>query len=430
MRTLLLSTHDISGGAARAAYRLHKGLISKGVDSRMLVHFKESDDPTVTGPEGRLYRRYPALRQMLDNLPVLFYKRRETEIFSPSLLPEKLYRRAEAMEPDILNLHWVQAGLLSVEGIGRLKAPVVWTLHDMWAFTGGCHYDNSCGRYMEACGSCPQLKSGKERDLSRRVWERKKRAWQGGEGGEGLDLTIVTPSRWLSDCARKSSLFKDRRVEVIPNCVDTALYSPLDKKRAREALNLPVDRRLILFGAMEASSVRRKGFHLLQTSLRALSDMGFRDKAELVVFGASTPEDPPDFGLKANYVGRIDDDRRLSALYSASDVFVLPSLQDNLPNTVMEAFACGTPVAAFSVGGVSDMVEHRVNGYLARPLDPSDLAEGMAWILSGEERAASLGRNARGKALQEYTLKTGAERYLWLYEDVLKRVKRGRAPYA
>ena len=184
-----------------------------------------------------------------------------------------------------------------------------------------------CDRYTASCGACPQLGSSKNWDLSRWVWQRKAKAWR------NLNLTIVALSSWLRQCASSSSLFKDLRVELIPNGLDTEKYRPINRKVARELLRLPQDKQLVLFGSLKATSDKRKGFHLLQPALQELSQSGWQDRLEVGIFGAFRPDNPPEFGFQAHYLGKLSDDLSLALVYSAADVFVLPSVQDNLPNT-------------------------------------------------------------------------------------------------
>lgn len=414
MKILLLNTFDIEGGAALAAFRLHKGLQNIEIDSRMLVQFKTSGDPTVVSPISKCAKGFSLLRPTLDELPLKFYSKWDGTIFSLACLPEKIAGKCAMINPDIIHLNWIGAGFLRIETLLKLHKPLVWTLHDMWAFTGGCHYSIGCERYKKSCGACPQLKSKKLNDLSNWVWKRKKKAWQ------CLDMVIVTPSRWLSECARSSSLLQNHRIEVIPNGLDIKRYKPFNKKLAREILDLPYNRKLILFGAMFACSNKHKGFQFLQPALQNLAQNGWADQAELIIFGASKPPDPPDFGLNARYLGRLHDDVSLALLYNAADVFLLPSIQDNLPNTIMESLACGTPVVAFNVGGIPELVEHQINGYVAKAMDIKELTKGIHWVLSDPKRHTQLGKMARKKAIKEYVLELQAQRYRDLYEDILR----------
>ena len=413
IKPLLISTHDIDGGAARAAYRLHKGLQSINVGSQMLVQNKQSDDYTVIAPESKVSKGIGILKPTLDSLPLQLYPQRDHKLrFSPQWLPDKLDVKVAQINPDVINLHWINGGYLKIETIAKFNKPIVWTLHDMWAFTGGCHYNGECMNYINSCGTCPQLHSNKEKDLSRWIWQRKAKAW------ENLNLTIVTPSHWLAKCAASSSLLKDTRIEVIPNGLDTKQYKPIEKSLARSILGFPQNKQLILFGAMSATSDPRKGFNLLQSALQKLSQSGWGEQVELVVFGSSQPKNPTELGLKSHYLGRLNDDISLSLVYAAADVFIAPSVQDNLPNTVMESLACGTPCVAFDIGGMPDMIDHQQNGYLSKPFDIDDLARGIAWVLEDEERLQKLGVNGREKVEQNFTVEIQANSYMSLYNEL------------
>lgn len=417
MKTLLLNTFDLVGGAARAAFRLHKGLEGIGVNSHMLVQRKSSDDPSVIGPQNILEKALGKrrVRPMLDSLPVKLYHKRRHADFSPAVLPENLATKIFALNPDIVHLHWVSYGFLRLETLKRLHRPLVWTLHDMWAFTGGCHYDQGCNRYRESCGKCPILRSSKEKDLSRWIWQRKQKSWQ------DLNLTVVAPSRWLADCVKASSLFHNVRVEIIPNGINLSRFTSHNKKLARKRLSLPPDKRLILFGAIESTRNERKGFRFLKPALQWLVNNGWSDKAELVIFGASKPKKPPNLGFRSHYIGRVRNDAKLALLYAAADIFVAPSTQDNLPNTVMEALACGTPCVAFRIGGMPDMIEHKTTGYLAEPFKTEELAKGIAWILNDEARWEALSHQARDGAKQQFGIYRIAQCYLDLYESILAK---------
>ncbi|MDP5337685.1 MAG: glycosyltransferase, partial [Nodularia sp. (in: cyanobacteria)] len=224
IKPLLINTNDIDGGAARAAYRLHQGLQKINIDSTMLVGNKTSDDITVLGANSKLDKGWAKIAPTLDSLPLKFYPQRNDKlIFSLQWLPDQLAAQIAQSNPDVINLHWINGGYLRIETLAKFKKPIVWTLHDMWAFTGGCHYSGGCDKYTKSCGACPQLGSQREGDISRWIWQRKAKAW------ENINLTIVTPSLWLADCARKSILFQNLRIEVIPNGLDTEVYKPIDK---------------------------------------------------------------------------------------------------------------------------------------------------------------------------------------------------------
>ena len=415
MKIISLSTFDIKGGAARAAYRLHQGLNKISVESWILSQTKYSQDPQVIGGKSAsgIEQAKTGLRLTLDQLPLKRYRQRSQQLFSANWLPDRIMPQITRLDPDLVNLHWIGAGYVQIETIAKLGRPIVWTLHDMWSFTGGCHYNQSCNKYTASCGACPLLGSDREADLSRQVWQRKQKAWR------RIDLTIVTPSKWLAQCAGSSSLFSNRRIEVVPYGLDLDTYRPIDRQTARDLLKLPQDKQLVLFLSLNATSDTRKGFHLLQPALQKLSYSGWQDKLELMVVGASEPVDPPQLGFKAHYLGILKDDLTLALAYSAADVFVAPSLQDNLPNTVLEAIACGTPCVAFNIGGMPDMVEHQLNGYLAKPYEIEDLVGGINWTLEDEDRTKALSHRAREKAEREFALLIQARRYQAIYQDIL-----------
>ena len=414
MKVLLLNTYDLSGGAARAVYRLHRGLKTIGLDSRLVVQQKSGDRPDVSGPGSFLKEFMTPLRLLGDSLFVRHYKNAQLENFAPALIPENLPSRLVHFNAEILHLHWVADAYLRLETFRKFRKPLVWTLHDMWAFTGGCFYSEECHRYTDVCGCCPVLGSRKEKDLSRWVFRRKLKNWQ------NLDLTVVAPSNWLAECARKSALFERCRVEVIPNGIDVNVYRPIERTLARRILNLPEQKKIVLFGALSATSDQRKGYHLLKPALQRLRrEYRGTEDVELVVFGAEPPEVLPDLDFRVHYVGKLYDDPSLAMLYSAADVFVAPSVQDNLPNTVLEALACGTPCVAFDIGGMPDMITHKVSGYLAKPYETEDLSRGVSWVLEDDEHRQKLGQNARIKVESDFALEKIAGRYLELYQEIL-----------
>ncbi len=420
MKVLLLSTSDRKGGAARATFRLHQGFQRIHVNSQMLVQTKQSDAPTVVGSAATsgIGKVIAGSRLTLGQLPLKFYPHRDRTLYSLQWLPDNIASKVTQLEPNLINLHWIGGSYLQIETLTRLNKPLVWTLHDMWSFTGGCHYSGDCDRYTKSCGTCPQLHSSKDWDLSRWVWQRKAKAWQ------NLDLTIVALSSWFSECVSSSSLFRNSRVEIIPNGLDTEQYRPIEKQVARELLRLPQNKQLLLFGALGATNDKRKGFHLLLPALQELSQSGWQDKLELVVFGASRPENPPELGFKAHYLGHLNDDLTLALVYSAADVMIVPSIQESFGQTASESFACGTPVVAFNATGLKDIVDHQQNGYLAQPYKIEDLARGIVWVLENEERHRKLSHRAREKAKQEFALEIQAHRYLSLFSEILEKSDR------
>jgi glycosyltransferase involved in cell wall biosynthesis len=414
MKVLMLNTYDDWGGAAKAASRLNRGMQGIGIDSRLLVQYKTSDARGVIGTKNPFARFFYGMRTVFGTMPVRLYPNKPVYNFSPALMPDRLAGRIAGIVPDVVHLHWIAAGFMRIETLSKLKRPLVWTLHDSWAFTGGCHMPYDCVRYQERCGLCPVLGSRRDADLSRRVWQRKEQAWR------DLDLTVVTPSRWLAVCAGRSSLFGRIRIEVIPNGLDTSVFQPVDKHHARSQLGLPERKKLILIGGVGITSDPNKGFRFLLPALRNVAAMGFRDYAELIVFGSSKPADAPDFGMKTNYLGRLREDAGLALLYCAADVFVAPSMQENLPYTVMESMACGTPCVAFNQGGMSDLIDHGMTGYLARPFDEGDLAKGIGRFLKDDGTGQETSLRCRRKVEDVFALEKVARRYAELYRTILE----------
>jgi glycosyltransferase involved in cell wall biosynthesis len=411
LRVSLLSWSDVHGGAARAALRLHRALRAAGIESHMRVDARGGNDLGVVGPATWLQRLGPRLAARYDQLPVRGYRRRKPVLFSPAVTPRYTARPASGHAADITHLHWICNGFIPVEGLRRLPPPLVWTLHDQWAFTGGCHYSDGCTRYAASCGHCPILGSDVERDLSRDVWERKRDGWA------GLDLTLIASSAWMARTASSSSLFRGIRVEVIPNCVDAEFFKPVDRAAVRSALNLPSGQRLILFAALSAHEQRRKGFHFLKPVLDNLAARIDPRSVCLAVLGMSQPSHDSGFSFGTHYLG-VADEARLALVYAAADVFIALSTEDNLPYTVMEALSCGTPCIAFDVGGMRDMIEHQSNGALVQPFDPAAFADAINWVLADQRRHEALSHRARQSAVERFSPGKIARRHVALYEEL------------
>jgi len=410
MKILILNTLDIQGGAARAAYRLHRALLSENMDSKMLVQDKVSDDWTVMGARTKISRGFAKIRPILDAIPTQLYPHKTKTLFSPSWLPfSRIVKKINDINPDIVHLHWICGGMLRIEDLAKIQQPIVWSLHDMWAFTGGCHYDEECRRYKENCGYCKVLNSNEKNDLSYRVLKRKSRTF------DKNNLIIIGLSKWLANAAKESYLFNNKKIVNLPNPIDTNLFQPFDRKKARQLWNLPENKKLVLFGAMSATSDLRKGYQQLIESLQKLENK----EIELVVFGSSEPREKPILKFKIHYVGHLYDDVSLVILYNACDVMVVPSIQENLSNAIMESLSCGTPVVGFDIGGNSDMIEHLKNGYLAKPFESGDLANGIEWILENEKRYQSISFAARKKVIETFDSKKVAKQYIDLYLSLL-----------
>jgi len=409
MKISTISISDANGGAARAAYRIHHALRSKGIDSTMLVNYAVNDDWTVKGPLSKREKLFTKIKPRLVPPLVKTLKTKNLVIHSPSILPSSLVKTLNQNDSDLIHLHWVQNEMLSIADIGLIRKPVVWTLHDMWGFCGAEHYTEDF-RWRDGylTNNRPDYESGF--DLNRWTALRKLKHWK-------QPINIVSPSNWLADCAKNSILMKDWSVTVIPNAIDTNIWQPVNKAIARKLLQLPVNVPLILFGAMGGSKDPRKGFDLLKSALNHLR--GQFTGIEIVVFGQSPPKSPENIGFPVHYTGHMFDEVSLRLLYSASDVLIIPSRQDNLPNTGIEAHACGTPVIAFDTCGLSDIVTHRQTGYLAKAFDTEDLAVGIQWVIEDAERHSMLSSMSRKKAVSQWSCEIVAPQYNSLYQSVL-----------
>jgi len=298
---------------------------------------------------------------------------------------------------------------LSVHELAKVHKPIVWTLHDSWAFCGICHLPMDCQQYTSHCGICPMLGSIKEHDLAYEVFEQKASVYR------GLDLHIVTPSRWLADCAKRSALLSRFPITVIPNCIDTEVYQPMNKQEIAGIFGLKPDKNYLLFGAMQATKDPNKGFDLLLQSLQQLQDVN----TELIVYGTDEDLSKYNIPIPVHSLGYIRGDKQMALLYNAADVMIVPSRSENLSNTILESLACGTPVVAFNIGGNGDMIDHKRNGYLAKEKDCADLAKGIQWCIVNEADNA-LDENAREKVLNNYTVSIVAAQYQSLYGSLCK----------
>ena len=419
MRVVHLSTYDITGGAARAAYRLHSGLQRLGHQSQMLVSSRSSFDRSVItfAPsmdiKERLRRRLQRKLLACDIDRYRLSRPKGYEPFSDDRTEYRLDLVRQLPCSDVLNLHWI-GGYVDYHSLFTTvptSKPIVWTLHDMNAFTGGCHYDLDCGRYIDRCGACPQLGSYDKTDLSRQIWLRKEHTFSQIKQDR---LHIVTPSRWLAERVNASNILGGFPRSVIPYGLDVEDFAPRDRRAARDVLGIPQDAKVVLFVA-DVTDNMRKGFALLAEALIRCNDKVPN------LFLVSLGHNKPAAHLQTPWlhVGPIYNDRFLSMVYSAADIFVVPSLQDNLPNTVLEAIACGTPVVGFAIGGVPDMIRDGVNGLLVSASDVTALHVAMSDLLNSVIRREDMRVNCRRIAVEEYSIELQARQYSELYKGII-----------
>jgi len=421
MKITILSTFDNFGGAAIAASRLNKALNTNGLSSNMLVQDKKGNLPDVESiAQNWFQKKLALLRFALDRYQFAFYEKNKGVrfIFSQAKIGVDVSNHLLIEQSDIIHLHWINFGFLSLNSLEKLfktNKPIVWTLHDMWAFTGGCHYSRECTNYERNCGNCVQfLKKPYKNDLSYQVWERKKEIFS------KANLTIVTCSEWLAQKARESSLLKDKTIISIPNPIDTNIFRPIEKSVVTEYFNLSPDKIYILFGAVKVSD-ERKGFSYFAEALsilKTLLSVGRQPTIiEILIFGQAQASDFEGLSFKVNILGKLSDLETIAKVYSAATVFVSPSIEDNLPNTIMESMACGTPVVGFEVGGIPEMIDHEKSGYLAKYKSSEDLAKGIYWTLF-ESDYDELVNYSIQKVLDNYSEKVIAEKYKKVYQSL------------
>ena len=419
MRIVHLSTHDITGGAARSAYRLHTGLRQLGCDSLMFVAHRKSEDDSVVAfrpPRDLLSRLSRRLRQAKIQRSFALYQNTRPagyEGFSDARSQYGASFLKQLPSHNLVNLHWI-AGFVDYKTFFTIvpqRTPIVWRLSDQNAFTGGCHYDDGCGKYNTGCGKCPQLGSGEEEDLSAQLWQCKKELFSRISAAH---LHIVAQSRWMADQTRNSALLGRFPVTIIPNGLDTTVFSPQNRARVRDAFGIPRAAKVVLFAAASITN-RRKGFAFLARTLAKLRHTDLF----LVSLGKGTPSF--DLYVPHLHLDKIEDDHTLAQVYSAADVYVIPSLQDTLPNTVLEAMACGTPIVGFAIGGIPDMVRPDLTGLLVPVGNVDALRDAISQLLENEAKKAEMSVNCRLIAMKEYSLELQVRRYIALYEELLSQ---------
>jgi len=420
MKITLVNTSDTNGGAAVACNRLLNALNSQNTSANLLVQKQQSNSTFVKSTTNSFIKTKLNFYRFAYERLLFAIKEKSKEVrfaFSLANIGEDISKSILIKQSDIIHLHWINFGFLSFRSLKKLFAlnkPIVWTLHDMWTFTGGCHYGGDCIAYQTECSNCPFLKHPHNKDISNKLWHKKQQLYA------NKNITFVTCSNWLADIARSSSLLKHFRIESIPNPIDVSTYKPLDKQSLRNSMNLDNNKKYLLFGSMNIED-KRKGFNYLSQALEILNikHPELKESIELIVFGKSNQSVFNTLPYKTNDLGMLKEENKIVEAYNVADLFILPSLEDNLPNTIMESLSCGTPVVAFNTGGIPEMIEHKSNGYLADYKNAEDLANGIYWTLYQSEHQ-TLSANARKKVLENFTFDIVANKYINLYKDLLK----------
>lgn len=410
---LQLSTFHWEGGAGVAAARLHNALLKTGGDSQLMVSKMSGPGERTTGVADSPWKEKIAWAHFVsERLQFLPYEIDATVrfAFSPALAGTDISEHPLVRQASIIHLHWINFGFLSLKTLEKLFAlgkPVIWTLHDMWSFTGGCHYNRGCDHYLSHCRYCPYLRSPGEYDISFDQFEKKRSIY------ENTSLTLVSPSHWLDHQVKIAGLTRGIPSLSIPNCIDTNFFKPTDTREARIALGLPPDKKLILFAGANTQDPR-KGFVYFRQALAELDTIDM----EVMIFGKGRPEDFEQMPVKAHFLGKISDPQQMVNAYNAADMIIVPSLEDNLPNTIMEAMACGTPAVGFNTGGIPEMINHLDNGFVSVSRSAASIAEGIRWVFE-QNTANAISRKAREKVLKCYSEEVVANRYSQLYQTVL-----------
>ena len=420
MRVLIVNTSERTGGAAVAANRLMEALNNNGVKSKMLVRDKETDHLTVAGLPSSWRQQWNFMWERFVIWLHLHFRREHLFEIDMANAGTDITQLPEFQEADVIHLHWINQGMLSLKGIRKILTsgkPVVWTMHDIWPATAVCHYSRGCEQYHTRCVQCPLLPGD---GMAKQVWNRKEQMLSGQR------ITYVCCSEWLAGEARKSALLKDQRIVSIPNAIDTRLFRPQDKKQARQTLELPTDRRIILFVSQRVTDPRKGISYFVDAVSRLVQQHPeMKDNTGVAILGGHAEEVASLLALPSYPLGYISNPSRIVNIYNAADVFVLPSLEDNLPNTIMEAMACGVPCVGFNVGGIPEMIRHQVNGYVAQERDAADLAQGIRYVLADADYEA-LSRECLHLVSQKYSQQSVANRYIEEYQNSMtpKMLKR------
>lgn len=401
MKILVINTFDAKGGAAKAAKRLHEALNGLNCNNFMLVQQKECDDPKIITETNKAKIALNSLLSKLESLIVkILFK--DVNNYSIGLFSNiGIVEKINTMKPDLVHLHWVHASMISIKDISRIKAPIVWSMHDNWVISGGCHNLSYCENHSEINHTCNKFFNI--------TFLRKKKAFS-----RKKDINFVSLSSWLHNLANHSELLRDKDNFHLPNPINTEVFSPLDQRLSRNRFNLPLDKKLILYGALNAKTDPNKGLHLLRESLNNYSNEDY----ELVIFGNNSHSFELNLEIKTHYLGQLENEKDINLILNAGDILAVPSIQENFSNTILEGLASSIPVVAFNVGGNKDLVDHMKNGYLVEPFDTKEFYKGIKWILS-HKNPIFLKENARKKALSNFDQNIVGRKYINLYKKII-----------
>ncbi len=419
MRVLIVNTSEKTGGAAIAANRLMEALKNNGVKAKMLVRDKQTGNITVAALPASPLLKFKFVWERF----CIWYANRFSKqgLFQVDLgnTGTDITSLPEFKEADVIHLHWINQGFLSLKDIRRIidsGKPIVWTMHDQWPSTAICHYSGECTKYQTVCHHCPMLVGGgSKNDLSAQVFRRKQKMMHNAH------ITFVACSKWLENLARQSALLQGQEITSIPNTINSNIFRPLEPGKARLAFNLPADKKLLLFGSLKVTDPR-KGIDYLIEACRLLKEKNDELSKQLgiVVVGKQADSLKEVFPFPVYAIDYICDEKTMACLYNAVDAYVTPSLEDNLPNTIVEALSCGVPCVGFNIGGIPEMITHMQNGYLAEACNAQDFAEGIRITLETSTEAG-WPANAVRTAHHRYGETSVASQYITLYQNLINK---------
>lgn len=413
MKILHISSSDCGGGAAIAALRIHLSLVANNIDSSMFVAKKISNYPKVFSYKSDVMKLYSLIKTGIGSKISRLQISENKCLHSLSFLPSRLDEFINKSSYDLIHLHWVQGEMISIESIGRIKKPLIWTLHDNWAFSGSEHlpFDKFDKRYQEGYLKVNKPRGHKFFDLDRWCWERKRKNWLKA-------IPIVTPSKWLSDCAKKSYLMNSWDIKTIPNPLDTSIFKPFPQKTARMLFNLPKDKNIILFGSMDGTNNINKGWDLLSKALKHITYEIPNTIA--VIFGQFSGNHTKDINLPVIYAGKLLDPYSLAMLYSCADITIVPSRIESFSQIASESISCGTPVISFNYSGLKDVIKNNENGYLVEPFNSAKLGRSIVELLKDKKKLSAFKISCRKRAIKEWSYKAISKKYTSFYYEILE----------
>lgn len=417
MKILHINHSDSFSGAGKAASRIHENLLKNKIDSTMLVRINHKlSKNTLSIGNSRSENIKMSIRELIEFKISNALTIDKNKLFSPSLLNNFKIDNSHMFERyDLVNLYWINGAFISPEQLKYFNKSIVWRLSDVWPFTGGCHYPGSCMNFVKSCGNCPQLRFKSSKDISYKLWKRKKSSW------EGLDINVVAPSRWIEKLAKKSNLFCNYKIKMIHTGIDLKIFKPSNKIKIKSKFKLPLDEFLIFFGATDFINDKRKGFNNFCEELKILSENKMSKKITVVFFGNKNKVSL-DLPLKSKIFRFIDGENNVAEFLNCADIMVVPSLEDNLPNIALEAMACGVPLIGYNVCGLPDIIKSGWNGELIQPKSKGKIAEAILNIIKNKEKHKSMKYNSLAHAHANFCINKQTKKLIQFYRDIIKNV--------